>query len=135
MKSPHMETFNKILKILVAGVYLYAGASKLANVPLFTGQLDESPLIPEVLLRTIAIGLPVLMLGLGAGILFTAKSLYLWGAFSLLIFFTMYLMLLYMLYTPPPCSCAGILGETGYTGHIIFNLILLSVTLWLLLKS
>jgi len=116
--------FILVTKYLLALLFAYAGIYKIVDVSLFRSQLYQSPLLPAYLIPAIAIVLPLSELTLAALLLFVKKLEYslLWISFGIMLFFSVYLIMLFTLYDKPPCSCGGILAGMTYPVHITFNL-------------
>jgi uncharacterized membrane protein YphA (DoxX/SURF4 family) len=114
-----------IIKYLLAIVFIYAGVYKIADVKLFMSQMYQSPLLPAFLVPYLAITVPLFEIVVGMFLIFANRwtSYLLSISFSLMLFFSMYLIMLYTLYVKPPCACGGILSGMTYPQHITFNLI------------
>lgn len=126
-----------IIKFLLASLFIYAGVYKIVDISLFKSQLYQSPLIPAFLVPYIGVLFPLLEILLSIFLIFYKRVEYtlLWLSFSIMLFFTFYLLMLYNLYDKPPCSCGGILNDMTYSTHIIFNIIfsllaLISITIY-----
>lgn len=113
-----------IIKYLLSILFIYAGVYKISDLSEFKSQMYQSPLLPSTLIPLIAVSLPLFEIALGTFLLFFSKleSLLLWISFSLMLFFSLYLIMLYTLYSKPPCACGGILGGMDYPAHIAFNI-------------
>lgn len=119
----------EIIKITIALVFIYAGFYKLSDIQLFMSQLRESPLIPKITINTLSYLIPIFHLIIGIIIIFLkGNKTFLWLSLGLLIFYTIYLLALYNLFNPPPCSCGGILPNIDYIGQIIFNTVFIMLT-------
>lgn len=116
---------STVLKYSLAVLFLYAGSYKISNVSLFRSQMFESPLLPEKLVPFIAVALPCFELCLGLFLLFADNFLNILYriSFSLMLSFTVYLIMLYTMYSKPPCACGGILSGMSYPVHIAFNIL------------
>ena len=113
----------KFSNILIAVVFIYAGFYKLTDVKTFSSQLQESPLIPNNVTFFLSYAIPLFHIIIGVLLLFLKSSFtILWTSLSLLMLYTIYLLALYNLYSPPPCSCGGILNNIEYEGQITFNI-------------
>ncbi|HLK26941.1 MAG TPA: MauE/DoxX family redox-associated membrane protein [Puia sp.] len=114
----------QITKYLLAILFIYAGVYKISSVSLFASQMYQSPLLPSFFVPVIAIGLPIFEIVLGTLLIFFSKLEYtlLLISFSLMFFFSLYLIMLFTLYSKPPCSCGGILSQMSYPVHIGFNI-------------
>jgi uncharacterized membrane protein YphA (DoxX/SURF4 family) len=63
-----------LLKIVLAGVFIYAGFVKLLDPRAFARFIDQYGLLPETLLPAAAIGLPALELLAGAGLVLEIRG-------------------------------------------------------------
>lgn len=110
--------------IFVGILFMYAGISKLLDYNNFIVQLDNSPLIPDILTNLVALGLPILEILVAVGLCFDlSKKVSIVLAFGIMLAFTLYLILLVTMFSNVPCSCGGILGKMSYPVHIVFNII------------
>lgn len=127
--------FSRVIAILMALVFLYAGVSKLFDLNKFNYQLAKSPLIPygyseNVGWTVILIELVIVYLVYKSNI-----KLSLFLSFTMMLFFTLYIgYLLYFSYYIP-CSCGGILGNLSWTDHLIFNSVLTLLSGWAYLSN
>jgi uncharacterized membrane protein YphA (DoxX/SURF4 family) len=62
------------IKLVLAGIFIYAGFIKIVDPKSFARIISQYGLIPEYLLPVIAIGLPALELIAGAGLIFDVKG-------------------------------------------------------------
>ena len=114
-----------IIKVLLAILLIYAGTYKVAQFDTFKTQMHESPLLPAFFVPYIAVIVPIFEIALGISLLLFSKlerDLLLISS-SLMLFFSLYLIILYTSYDKPPCSCGGILGNMSYEIHIPFNIV------------
>lgn len=113
----------KFSNLLIAIVFIYAGFYKLSDVDTFNSQLQESPLIPNNITFLLTYAIPLFHILVGVLLLFLKPYfITLWISLSLLVLYTIYLLALFNLYSPPPCSCGGILNNIEYEGQITFNI-------------
>jgi len=84
----------------------------------------QSPLLPSLMVPYLAFGVPLFEIILGLFMILSAKleHVLLWISFSLMLFFSAYLIMLFTLYAKPPCACGGILSGMDYPVHIAFNI-------------
>jgi uncharacterized membrane protein YphA (DoxX/SURF4 family) len=115
----------KIIKYLLAALFIYAGFYKISDVGLFETQMFESPMLPPEFVPFIAFLLPGSEMVLGLLLVFNNKfeSTLLSVSFCLMLFFSLYLIILYTAYSRPPCACGGVLSGMTYPVHITFNII------------
>lgn len=64
----------RILRIAIAGVFIYSGALKLADVKGFANLVSQYQLVPEQLLAPVAFGLPAIELLAGIALLFEVPA-------------------------------------------------------------
>lgn len=111
----------KMVTIIMALIFLYAGTSKFFELDTFYYQLSKSPLIPYGYNEYV--GNAILFIEfLVVYLIFKNKIKYsLLLSFSLMFFFSLYIgYLLYFSYYIP-CSCGGILGNLSWENHLVFN--------------
>jgi len=118
---------NLLLSILCAlliALWSYAALSKLAEFTTFSLQLKLQPL-PNWSIPIIRWGLPVAELGTALLIYFQrTRFAGLIISTILMTVFTFYVLFaLTGAYGQIPCSCAGIISELHWRGHLIFNII------------
>ncbi|MFB0497348.1 putative membrane protein YphA (DoxX/SURF4 family) [Mucilaginibacter sp. OAE612] len=120
MKTKYITVVKYLLSIL----FIYAGTYKITDVSLFASQMYQSPLLPSFIVPYLAFGAPLFEIVLGLLMILSAKleHVLLWVSFSLMLFFSTYLIMLFTLYSKPPCACGGILSGMDYPVHIAFNI-------------
>lgn len=118
-----------IISIWFVILFMYTGIAKFMEFGVFKAQLEESPVM-EPVAPVIAWGLPILEFIISVFLFvprLRLKGLY--GTFLLMTAFTIYVLV--MLLTSPelPCSCGGIIEQLSWPGHLIFNtlMVILSV--------
>lgn len=110
-------------------LFVYAAASKLADVEQFRVQIGNSPLLTDfagVIAWIIPIGEIVVAIALAIPRLRLAA---LYAAFSLMIMFTAYIIIILNFADHVPCSCGGVLEKLGWTEHLIFNIVFVLLAL------
>lgn len=127
--------FLLVIRYLISVMLIYAGVYKLLDVNLFISQMNQSPLIPSTLTPFIAFFLPISEIFLGGFLIFKVNKDILGVIFSLMLFFTIYLVALFTLYSNPPCACGGILSKMDYPEHIAFNVLFTILALILLINE
>jgi uncharacterized membrane protein YphA (DoxX/SURF4 family) len=63
-----------LVKVILGGIFIYAGFIKLLDPRAFAHTIDQYGLLPEALLPAAAIGLPALELLAGVGLLFETRG-------------------------------------------------------------
>jgi uncharacterized membrane protein YphA (DoxX/SURF4 family) len=112
-----------IILVLFAVLFVYAAVSKLLTYDEFKTQIAKSPLIMNHG-WWISWTIPSIEIAIAA-MLFIPKQqlLALYGSFTLMFIFTIYIAFM-LVYTPDlPCSCGGILSAMGWKEHLVFNLV------------
>lgn len=102
-------------------LFTYTAFIKLLDLGTFRWVLSKSPLLKPIA-AFIAISIPVIEL-LIVLLLFvpSARIAGLYGAFLLMLLFTVYIAYM-LLFTPHlPCSCGGVLKHMGWKQHLLFN--------------
>lgn len=103
-------------------LFVYAGVSKMLDFENFQVQIGQSPLLSAYagyISRAVILA-ELLISGL---LLFPrTRSAGLYGAFSLMVAFTVYIYLILHYSESVPCSCGGILEQMGWEEHLIFNI-------------
>lgn len=127
MKINQVNTNRYILAIraLLIFIFMYAGVSKAIIFPQFIVQLSESPLIPANLVSVAAffiIGIEFLLCFMLASKKFFHTGLL--ASYSLMLFFTLYVLYILKLAPNIPCSCGGILGKLDHSYHLLFNVVI-----------
>lgn len=126
------------LSYLLIILWIYAAGSKLWSFNAFGDQLGLQP-IPAWSVPIIKWLLPFMEFGIAALLCF--RKTILTGflcSLVLLVIFTLYIGFgLAHVYGKIPCSCGGILENTGWSGHLVFNtvFIILAFLGWYLKKS
>lgn len=125
IKSIVLETICLLFGLL----FVYAAVSKLLDFENFQVQLGQSPLLSSFA-GWVAWTVPVLELLISLLIIFNRwRIIGLFAAFSLMIMFTTYIVVILNFSSFVPCSCGGILEKMGWTEHLIFNIIFVLLAL------
>lgn len=136
--SPHVKkAFVETICLLYILLFVYAAISKLLDFQNFAVQVGQSPLLTAfagfVSVAVIVIELLIaLLLAIPA-----TRLIGLFGAFCMMLLFTLYIFIILNYSSFVPCSCGGILENMGWKAHLYFNIIftLLSVVGVILLRS
>jgi len=115
--------FLDIILVLFAVLFVYAAVSKLITYDEFKAQIGKSPLIMNHgwwiswLIPGVEISIGIMLF------IPRFQVLALYGSFTLMFVFTIYIGFM-LAFTPNlPCSCGGILSSMGWKEHLVFNLI------------
>jgi len=127
----------EIICYLFILLFVYAAAGKLLDFEEFRVQIGQTPML-SAFANNIAGAVPAIEI-LVSLMLFIPKLRLkgLFAAFSLMIMFTTYIIIILNFTSYIPCSCGGVLEELGWTEHLIFNLIfiLLALTAIILINN
>lgn len=63
-----------ILRLIIGGLFVYAGILKISNPKAFAKVISQYNLIPESLIVIVTIGLPLLEIAAGAGLIFDVRG-------------------------------------------------------------
>jgi uncharacterized membrane protein YphA (DoxX/SURF4 family) len=120
----------EIIRLLLIMLFVYAAASKVADLQKFQVQMGQSPLLTRYA-RWMIYAVPSAEVGIAAALCFPRfKKWGLYASFTLMALFTLYIVSLLTYSSYVPCSCGGILQNMSWNTHIWFNsfFVLLSVT-------
>jgi hypothetical protein len=111
-------------------LFVYAAGSKVLDFQNFQVQLGQSPLL-SAFAGWISYLIPVVELFI---VLLLIRPNYrfvgLLAAFSLMVMFTTYIIIILNYSSFIPCSCGGILDKMGWTEHLFFNIGFVLLALW-----
>jgi uncharacterized membrane protein YphA (DoxX/SURF4 family) len=120
----------EIISFLFILLFVYAALMKLRDVEQFVAQLGQSPLL-MAFANWIAWVVPIVELIVAGMLIFSRFRLIgLYASFTLMVMFTVYIIVILTYADQVPCSCGGILEKMGWTEHLIFNIgfVLLALT-------
>lgn len=112
----------EIICLLYVVLFVYAAVSKLLDFENFKVQLGQSPLLSAFTdyIAWIVPTLEIIIVLLLLSSKFKYEGLIL--AYSLMIMFTTYIIIILNFSPFVPCSCGGVLAKLGWTEHLIFNI-------------
>ena len=117
----------EVICFLFILLFVYAAVSKLTDVQKFTVQIGQSPLLTNIAGFT-AWFIPIVEIGVALLLAWPRSRLYgLYGAFALMVMFTVYIIAILSFSEHIPCSCGGVLEKMGWTEHLIFNIVFLAL--------
>jgi uncharacterized membrane protein YphA (DoxX/SURF4 family) len=112
----------EIIVFLFVVLFVYAALMKLMDVEKFQVQLGQSPML-MAFAPQISWLVPIIELVVAAMLIFSRFRLIgLYAAFTLMVMFTVYIIVILTYAQHVPCSCGGILEDMGWTEHLIFNI-------------
>lgn len=123
------EVVITIIAYLFIILFIYTSVSKIAGFDTYLHDLRRSPLLHSFAVF-ISIAIPASEL-IVAALLATPKTREqgLFGAFTLMILFTLYVGYVLTFRTERPCTCGGIIRELSWPNHMIFNLLFLLLSI------
>jgi hypothetical protein len=112
----------EIICFLFILLFVYAAIMKWMDVEKFHVQLGQSPLLMAFADYLVWI-VPGTELLIVAMLVFKKTRLIgLYASFTLMVMFTVYIIVILTFADHVPCSCGGILEKMGWTEHLIFNI-------------
>ncbi|QPH40552.1 MauE/DoxX family redox-associated membrane protein [Pedobacter endophyticus] len=129
----HQNHIPKASAILLIMLWSSTGLSKILGYTEFTRQLTS--ILGEQLSLPVSMAVPTVELIAAVTIAFQkTRVLGLYLSLMLLTVFTAYLALVILgYYRTAPCTCGGIITALSWKGHLLVNMILLFLVLYLLL--
>ncbi|HLV69674.1 MAG TPA: MauE/DoxX family redox-associated membrane protein, partial [Xanthomarina sp.] len=120
------------ISMLFIVLFVYASISKLLEFKDFQTQLGQSPVLGAfaMIISYSVIGMELITALLLA--LEKTRILGLYIAFTLMVMFTSYIVIILNFTSFTPCSCGGVLEALGWTEHLIFNAAFITLALWAL---
>ncbi|HXB28987.1 MAG TPA: MauE/DoxX family redox-associated membrane protein [Puia sp.] len=116
--------FPDFISFLFIFLFVYAAVSKLVDFSSFNAQLAQSPLLTGFTGWIILI-IPVIEIMIA--ILLSINRLRLKGlyaSFTIMIMFTVYIIVILNFSEFIPCSCGGVLQHMSWKTHLAFNIVL-----------
>lgn len=129
LKTNIKRVATEVICLLYMSLLVYAAASKWLEFENFQAQLGQSPVLSSytaIVSYSVIAGEIViaLLLALPASRLFALNA-----AFMLMVFFTLYIIIILNFSDTIPCSCGGVLENLGWKEHLAFNVFFLFLAL------
>jgi hypothetical protein len=133
-----MDTIKPVLRlginagarILLFLLFFYAASQKVLHPEQFRKELAISPLFSGEMASILLFAVPFIEIVLIVGLTIEhIQKFALYGAFALMVSFTVYILILITNFSTIPCACGGILGGMSYPVHIAFNIFFTLVAL------
>ncbi|OBX24484.1 hypothetical protein A9996_15065 [Gelidibacter algens] len=110
-------------------LFVYTSLSKLLEFNDFQSQLSQSPIV-SALANPVSYGVIILELVVSFLLSFDrTRKIGLYGAYAVMVMFTVYIVTILNFTTFTPCSCGGVLENLGWTEHLIFNSVFIFLAL------
>ncbi|CAM4145475.1 MauE/DoxX family redox-associated membrane protein [Flavobacterium weaverense] len=123
LSAPIKNGTIEIICLLYLLLFVYAAVSKLLDFENLQVQLGQSPLL-SAFAGWVSWGVPIVELIIALLLLVRRFRLVgLFAAFSLMVMFTTYIIIILNFSSFVPCSCGGILEKMGWMEHLIFNIV------------
>lgn len=122
------STIVDIISSLLILLFTYAALSKLIDHEIFQAQLMQFPIL-KIYPVFFSWLIPIIELFIVLLLLIPKFKFHgLYGAFILLIVFTVFLIIMISLNKNLPCSCGGVISKLSWKEHIVFNLFFIMLT-------
>ena len=110
------------ITLLFILLFVYAAVSKLLDYEKFVVQIGQSPMLTSWAVY-LAWLVPAVELCIVVLLVFpNSKTIGLYAALSLMVMFTVYIILASKFSDYVPCSCGGVLQNMTWGQHLVFNL-------------
>ncbi|WP_312747928.1 MauE/DoxX family redox-associated membrane protein [Sphingobacterium multivorum] len=125
-------TIYKILRAVMILFWVYVGIEKLWQLSAFHIALQQQPVI-SIFAPILFWLLPLLEISIGALLGLPTRRLQHWGWIAstiMITLFSIYIALgVFDVYDKKPCMCTSFLSHISWTAHLIFNLLILGLSL------
>lgn len=112
----------EVISFLFILLFVYAALMKLMDVEKFQVQLGQSPLL-MAFAKPVSYVVPITELVIAGMLIFSRTRLVgFYAAFTMMVMFTVYIVIILNFASHVPCSCGGILEDMNWTEHLIFNI-------------
>ncbi|AYL94212.1 MauE/DoxX family redox-associated membrane protein [Mucilaginibacter celer] len=117
------KILTEVIAALLALLFLYAGFSKLVNMPAFTRAMHNQP-FPSWFADALIWTIPPAEIIFALGLFFDRTRKYAAYAYLILMgLFSLYIAaILLHLFPRVPCSCGGVIQALSWGQHLLFNL-------------
>lgn len=119
----------EVIAFLLILLFLYAAGTKLVDIEKFRIVISKSPLLYSIS-DLVSIIIPVTEILLSFLIAIPRSRFFgLLGAFTLMVIFTAYIVVILQFSEEIPCACGGVLQSLGWNEHLIFNIVFTLISL------
>lgn len=137
MKSPfNLSVIMTWLHGSIFVLFLYSAVNKTLKFDGFVNELDKSIFFGNLNTTLMAAVIVALEYVIPALLFFNSSSkLGYMLSFFLLAIFTIYIVLLFKFSPYLPCSCGGLIESLSWSQHLLFNLIFMAISGFLIFKD
>ena len=123
------DIYTEIAASLIVLLFVYAGISKLTDMPLFVKDMEKQPL-PDWLKMPLVWVIPFTEIIIAGLLVFKKTRLAGFYAAAIILFaFTCYtILVLSLFFGKIPCSCGGFIRTLSWPQHLLLNLFFLLVS-------
>ncbi len=119
----------EVIAFLLILLFLYAAGTKLVDIEKFRIVISKSPLLYSIS-HLVSIIIPAAEILLSFLIAIPRSRFFgLLGAFTLMVIFTAYIVVILQFSEEIPCACGGVLQSLGWKEHLIFNIVFTLIAL------
>lgn len=119
----------EIICLFFVILFVYTGVSKFLDYDNFRAVIGQSPIITKYS-GVLSIIVPAIEIVVSIFLVIPRYRLQgLYATFSLMILFTAYIIILVTLSDHAPCSCGGVIQKMSWNQHLVFNIILIFISL------
>ncbi len=124
------ELTIKFICTLLVFLFVYAAASKLADIKTFMADMYNQP-FPAFVKPILVWAVPFTELAIAALLIFdTTRLIGLYASLILMVGFTFYTaVVLLHFFEYVPCSCGGVIKNLSWKQHLVFNLFFAGISL------
>ena len=116
------DLLGECIALLHIALFVYAAANKILDFVNFQIQLAQSPLLSSFA-ESISYIVPAVEIIISLFLAFPKTRLAgLYGSFSLMVMFSVYIFIMTNFSPFVPCSCGGILEKMSWNEHLVFNI-------------
>jgi uncharacterized membrane protein YphA (DoxX/SURF4 family) len=129
LKESYKKSFIDLAAFLFIFLFTYAAVSKLIDHQKFRVQLGQSPILTPVA-GWIAWIIPAAEILISVLLVLPAYRIVgLYASFGIMVMFTSYIIAITRFSEYIPCSCGGVLQHMNWNQHLLFNLLLVLLSL------
>lgn len=121
------EFIIEVIACILIILFVYAGVTKMFDYQKFVSQIGQSPLLTKWS-GLLAWSIPALEVVIALLLaLSRTRSIGLYASFTLMTFFTAYIIAATRFSDFVPCSCGGVIEIMSWSQHLVFNVIFMAL--------